>query len=444
MTETADCVVVGAGLSGLSAAHRLAGAGRRVVVVEAEPTTGGRAATSCHDGLPVDRGFQSLFASYPETRAFLEAIGVRRNELLPLERGAVIDDGSGWRHLTADPRAMRGTGPFSPGDAVRLGRLAAEVVRRSPDELLDGAEQGLTTAEYLAARGFTARAVEGFFRPLFGVITLDRTLASDAAYFRFLLSMLVRGPAVIPADGHGMIAERAAAGVVQRGGRVHTGARVTRVLTSDAGRAAGVRLDDGSEILSRAVVLAVAAPAAQGLLQPLDAAAAAALPREAAGALTLAYVLDTPLYRGRSIILNSGPADGGARVDLVCQTTNTLRPAVAGSHVLLAMSITTGLAAAPEPEALGAALAAQVERWSPGFDLARRGRLVEAVHHPHAQFRVTPGVRAALPDQRTAVPGLVLAGDLTRHPSIEGAVAGGHAAAAIADDNLNDPGVAIC
>ncbi|MEQ9335828.1 MAG: FAD-dependent oxidoreductase, partial [Miltoncostaeaceae bacterium] len=399
MTETADCVVVGAGLAGLSAAHRLATAGRRVVVVEAEPTTGGRAATVWHDGLPVDRGFQSMFLAYPETRSFLDAIGIRRDELLPLERGAVVDDGAGWRHLTADPRALRGLEPFGAGDVLRLGRLAAEVARRSPDELLDGAEQALTAAEYLARCGFSARSIEGFFRPLFGVITLDRTLGCDAAYFRFLFAMLTRGPAVMPVDGHGMITERAAAELVHRGGRVHTGARATRVITSSAGRAAGVRLEDGTEILSRAVVMAVAAAAAAGLLEPIDPAAAAAVPREQAAALTLAYILDTPLYRGRAIILNSAPADGGARVDLVCQTSNTLRPAVAGSHVLLAMTVTTGLAEAPEPEAVAAALSAQIERWSPGFDLGRRGRLVEVVHHPHAQFRVTPGVRAGLPDQ---------------------------------------------
>lgn len=443
MTETADCVVVGAGLAGLSTAHRLATAGRRVVVVEAEPTTGGRAATVWHDGLPVDRGFQSMFAAYPETRAFLEAIGIRRNELLPLERGAVVDDGASWKHLTVDPRALQGLGPFGVGDVARLARLGAEVARRSPEELLEGPERDLTTAEYLAARGFSAGAVEGFFRPLFGVIMLDRTLGADAAYFRFLFAMLARGRAVMPVDGHGMIAERAAADLVHRGGRVHTGARVVEVLRSATGRATGVRLDDGSEILSRAVVLAVAAPAAGALLSPLDPGAAAALPREMAGSLTLAYVLDTPLYRGRSIILNSAPSDGRARVDLVCQTSNILRPAVAGSHVLLAMSVTTGLESPPEPEALADALGAMVERWSPGFDLDRRGRLVEVVRHPHAQFRVTPGVRAGLPDPRTAVPGLVLAGDLTRHPSIEGAVSSGHTAAAIADNALNDPGAAI-
>ena len=42
---TADVVVIGAGLAGLSAAVRLAGAGERVIVVEATPRLGGRAST---------------------------------------------------------------------------------------------------------------------------------------------------------------------------------------------------------------------------------------------------------------------------------------------------------------------------------------------------------------------------------------------------------------
>ena len=43
------------------------------------------------------------------------------------------------------------------------------------------------------------------------------------------------------------------------------------------------------------------------------------------------------------------------------------------------------------------------------------------------------GVRRELPGPRTALENLVLAGDLTTHPSIEGAVSSGSRAAEIAD-----------
>jgi phytoene dehydrogenase-like protein len=248
----------------------------------------------------------------------------------------------------------------------------AEVVGRSPAALLAGPEKTMTTAEYLAERGFSATAVDGFFRPLFGVITLDRTLGADAAYFRFLMSMLARGPAVTPVDGHGMIAERATEDLRRRGGEVRTGTPVASVLTDETGaRATGVRLVDGGEIAARSVVLAVAAPAAVELLRPHDPDAAAHVPTAPAGSATLAYLLDRPLYRGRTIVLNSAPGDERPRIDLVCQTTNTIRPDGGVPHVLLAMSVTTGTADEPDADALAAATADLVERWVPGFDLAR-------------------------------------------------------------------------
>jgi uncharacterized protein with NAD-binding domain and iron-sulfur cluster len=61
---------------------------------------------------------------------------------------------------------------------------------------------------------------------------------------------------------------------------------------------------------------------------------------------------------------------------------------------------------------------------------------VEVILHPFAQFRVTPGVRTRLPGARTRVAGLVLAGDLTAHPSIEGAVSSGRVAAEVVAEQL--------
>ena len=45
-----------------------------------------------------------------------------------------------------------------------------------------------TTEAYLRALGFGDRAIETLFRPLFGVILLDRDLGADPGYFRFLLA----------------------------------------------------------------------------------------------------------------------------------------------------------------------------------------------------------------------------------------------------------------
>ena len=61
--------MVGAGLSGLICAGNLVAAGRRVLLLEAEESVGGRVRTTItEDGYRLDRGFQVLFSAYPALR----------------------------------------------------------------------------------------------------------------------------------------------------------------------------------------------------------------------------------------------------------------------------------------------------------------------------------------------------------------------------------------
>ncbi|NKF31884.1 FAD-dependent oxidoreductase, partial [Pseudomonas sp. BGM005] len=53
---TYDTIVIGAGMSGVTAARMLADAGERVVVLEARERIGGRMSTDRTAGFPVDLG----------------------------------------------------------------------------------------------------------------------------------------------------------------------------------------------------------------------------------------------------------------------------------------------------------------------------------------------------------------------------------------------------
>jgi phytoene dehydrogenase-like protein len=430
--EELDCVVVGGGLAGLACAHGLVAAGRSAHVVEAEESPGGRARTVWHRGRPVDRGFQVLLRAYPHARALIRAVGIPRRDLRPVSGGAVFLDGEGAPRLGISKLAVAGFSGLARPDRMRLARLGAEVAVRSPASLL-AEDDGRTTEGFLRERGFSDEAIEGVFRPLFGVILLDRGLSADAGYFRFLLSMLARGPAVIPSDGLGMLADWTAAAIRRRGGVVELGARASALEPDAQGRrVAGVRTGDGRLLRARQVVLAVEAPAARALLEPLDPASAQRVPTRAASSATAAFALRRPLYRGRNILLNAAPDAGESpRVDLVCQTTNVTRPgAPEGPDVVLATTVTTGGGSA---EGLVEAVGALVRRWSPGYDWDGLAEPIGVYEHPFAQFLPLPGVRRELPGPRTAVENLVLAGDLTTHPSIEGAVESGVRAAGIVD-----------
>ena len=424
-----NCVVIGAGLAGLAAAHRLAGDGARVTVLEASAQVGGRARTVDMAGRPADRGFQSVFTAYEDTGTFLREIGFRPRDLLPFDRGAVVHDGLDWHRLGLSARSLRRFPSFTTADVVRLGRLAAEVRATSCGHLLNGDEQDETTNDYLRRRGFSGGAIEGFFRPLFGVITADSALESDAGYFRFLMRMLVSGRAAIPVEGHGMIGEWAAASVVQRGGIMRTASPVAEIVVGEAGRAVGVRLESGEVLGADVVVVAAQAPAAQRLLAPHDSHAASRLDVTPAGVTTLIYALGRPLHSGQVIVLNSAPRGSGRRIDLVCQESNLTRPELGPPYVVLATCIHGSAGAPPDVGALEGEMARMVGRWSPGYDWGRHARLAEVVVEEFAQFRVPPGVRRALPGVRTAIPNVLLAGDVTAHPSIEGAVSSGFRAA---------------
>jgi phytoene dehydrogenase-like protein len=430
-----DCVVVGGGLAGLACAHGLATAGRSVTVLEAEEAPGGRARTVWHRGRPVDRGFQVLFAAYPRTRALLRAIGLPKRDLRPVSGGAVFMDGSEHPRLGTSPLAPLGFRGLPPGDRLRLARLGASVVATPAETLLARDDDAPSTEAFLRSYGFSEQAMEAFFRPFFGVVLQDRALVADPGYFRFLLAMLARGPAVIPSDGLGMIAEWTSAAVRQAGGTVELGTRVEALEPDEPGRrVAAVRTADGRRLVARHVVLAVEAPAARPLLEPLDPASARRLPDEPASSATAAFALSVPLYRGRTILVNAHPLaspDGGPRVDLVCQTTNITRPgAPDGPHIVLATTVTTGGGTA---DGLVEAVGALMARWAPRFDWAGLAEPIGVYAHAFAQYRPRVGVRRELPGPRTALENLVLAGDLTTHPSIEGAVASGVRAAGIVD-----------
>src|SRR6478736_2041951 len=103
LPSRAEVVVVGAGLAGLSAATRLARAGRDVHVVDAADHAGGRLATDRIDGFVVDRGFQVLNTGYPRAADLdLDAL-----DLGWFERGAVVRS-DGRVHRVVDPRQRPG------------------------------------------------------------------------------------------------------------------------------------------------------------------------------------------------------------------------------------------------------------------------------------------------------------------------------------------------
>ena len=256
---TVDVVVIGAGLAGLTAARTIQRSGRSVVVLEASDAVGGRVRTDEVDGFLLDRGFQVMLTAYPELRrqANLDELDLRA-----FDPGALV-----WRngkgHVVSDPfraPATIATSALAPigtlGDKMRVAALRLRARRIRHDELLRGND--ISTIVALRGFGFSTKIIDRFFRPLFGGIQLDPTLATSRRMFDIIFRSLADGESVVPARGMQRLPEHLAAALTP--GTVRLNTRVTAIDTTSVTTAAGER------ITARAVVVATESPAASALL----------------------------------------------------------------------------------------------------------------------------------------------------------------------------------
>ncbi|MFJ9561597.1 FAD-dependent oxidoreductase [Streptomyces fuscichromogenes] len=278
----ADVVIVGAGIAGLSAAHRLNSAGVTTAVLEAAPYVGGRMSTEKVDGFRLDRIGQLLSTSYPELRLApgLDALVLRRyapGVLLHRDgrrhrAGAPAGGGSARgalyavRALASAPRSglpvapARTTAPMGGAvDQARLGAALGRIAGTPVERIL--ARPELPAAHALAARGVPARTIDGFLRPLLAALLCDPELTTSSRCADLALRSFASGRLCVPEGGAEVLPDLLARALPP--GTVHTGVRVTSVSTTS------VTTADHGEIRCRAVLLATDARAAAELLPGL-------------------------------------------------------------------------------------------------------------------------------------------------------------------------------
>lgn len=126
-----DVVVIGAGLSGLTAAEILARAGRRVAVVEARERVGGRSLTvQSASGMSVDLGGQWIGPTQHRVQGLVERLG--------LKTYPQYSQGYKRQHIAGAQRRYQGTIPALPAFALmelqcRIWQLDASARRCPPD-----------------------------------------------------------------------------------------------------------------------------------------------------------------------------------------------------------------------------------------------------------------------------------------------------------------------
>ncbi|MET9131383.1 protoporphyrinogen oxidase [Streptomyces antibioticus] len=323
-------VVVGAGIAGLAAAHRLLERGARVTVLEASGRVGGKLLPGEIAGVRVDLGAESMLARRPEAVGLARDVGLgdrltppatataslwTRGALRPMPKGHVMgvpgtaaalsgvlsDEGLARIERDAD------LPPTETGEDVAVGeyvaaRLGREVVDRLVEPLLGGVYAG--DAYRISMRS----AVPQLFEAARGHTSLTeavRSLQAKAA------GSGQSGPVFMGVEGGvGSLPLAVADSVRARGGEIHTRAPVEELRREAAG---GWRVRAGERLLhADAVVVAAPAPVAARLLAPESPAAAAdlaAVEYASMALITLAYRrADTALPAGSGFLVP--PVDG--------------------------------------------------------------------------------------------------------------------------------------
>lgn len=382
---------------------------------EASDGVGGRVRTDERDGFLLDRGFQVFFTAYPAAKRHLDYDAL---DLRAFDPGAVIHRGLRRDVLSdplRDPAALPSgllTDAASFTDKLNTVRLSAKLgAEANSAESVREMEVGPDSPakDYLCEAGFSARIIDNFFRPFYGGIFLDRTLATSARVLAFTFSMLTRGETTVPAKGIQEIPNQMAAHLPD--GSIHLNARVDELLAQGE-RVRAVRVN-GEEPEADAVVVATEAPAAAKLLERPTV-------EGAVGEVCVYYEI-------------SGKADGkkvglGADNDAFFNNTSEMtavseRYAPDGRGLLSAVHV--GQLDEFSDREIYRRGVAELSGWYPDADF----RPLAVYRLPYCQFAQPPGVHANTPQNRTAEPGLFLAGEYTEDASINGAMLSGEKAA---------------
>ncbi len=312
-------LVVGAGITGLSAAWEVMRSGARVTLVEASPQVGGKVRTERVDGFAIEHGPDSFVAYRPAALALLDDLGMA-DEVITV-------GGSRAVHLRADGRLLPlpdGMGMVLP---TRMGPFVSTPILSWRHKARAGLDlvlpRRLGSTDISAGAFLRARLGDGvvdrFAQPLIGGIygagidelSLDAVLptlrTSEQEHRSLMVASLAQGrdarrrtrASGAPAPGSpfrslrtglGALPERLAADLRAGGADLRLATRVERLERAGTGTAA--TLSDGSCERVDAVVLAVGAAAMADLVEagaPEAALVLRAIPHSTTTVVSLAH-----------------------------------------------------------------------------------------------------------------------------------------------------------
>jgi len=202
-------IIIGAGLSGLTAAVYLQQKKHSVQILEASDRVGGRVKTDVVDGYRMDHGFQVLQTAYPEAKAILDYKALK---LKKFGSGALVLLKNGRKTEIGDPSRQPTTlfktlaSPVGGiGDKVKMLTLKERLKKQEIDDVFQN--EAITTREALYYYGFSPKMTDQFLKPFFSGIFLEEKMDTSRRMFDFVFKMFqkvtkIDDKKVHTADGH--------------------------------------------------------------------------------------------------------------------------------------------------------------------------------------------------------------------------------------------------
>ena len=254
-----DVVIIGGGISGLSAAHYLKQEGLKIMLVEAEKRVGGRMKTDNIEGYLLDKGFQVLSTAYPECQKLLDYDALELRNFYP---GAKIYHKHAFYQFTdpfkkpIDSLRKLNNSLSNFGDKLKIVALRNRTRRLSIEQLFEEDEK--PTIDLLREWNFSDEIINSFFKPYLGGIFLEPDLLTSSRMFHFVFKMFGKGYAALPKNGMESIPKQLADRLNEDELLLGTVAKQI-----DDGR---VILDNGEELSTSVVLVATDAHSAKKLI----------------------------------------------------------------------------------------------------------------------------------------------------------------------------------
>lgn len=280
-------MVIGAGISGLTAAHRLRRAGGSILILDGSDRPGGMVHTERWRGFTIEHGPEGFLSSRPEALELVDELGLRsalvtggpaprrsfvlrHGELRPLPQGVLQPTRLAARHLVASPLlSVGGRARLALEPVIRRRRggddesVASFVRRRFGSELLDEVVEPLVGGVHGAP---TEVLSTDMILPALRAI--ERDGASIALRALRTPSPTARGglpPLVTLRGGMGQLIDALVDSV---GDALHLDSGVAALQRT--GERWRIVLTDGSTVDTPSVVVATPPAAAAELLDPID------------------------------------------------------------------------------------------------------------------------------------------------------------------------------